>query len=400
MSAPIRIAYLTHYPELYGANRSLLDLLLELRDRGAVLPHVLLPREGDLVPALQREGVPHAVIPFQPWMSERHRSGRFYHRWKQHWQQEQKARERERTNAQLLPALAAQVKAWDAQLLHANSAAVGVAHGLKAFTDLPLLWHIRELPERQYLLHLDAGAKGYGRALRSADRLLAISNAVQEDILRYTGPFDRITRIYNGVLRAQRYAELLQGSEARWSNPGPFTFLLLGLIHPSKGQLEAVEAMALLKQRGVSARLVIAGDGRDAALKQRIAELGVADVVELKGFVKDPFPLFRSAHALLMCSRNEAMGRVTVEGMACGLPVIGHASGGTLELVEEGVNGLLYPGGAEALADRMQRLAVDPVLARSLGEAAARGAAERFSVERYASEVLEVYRGLLSGGRP
>lgn len=400
MSAPIRITYLTHYPELYGANRSMLDLLLELRDRGVVLPHVLLPREGDLVSALRQEGVPHAVIPFQPWMSERHRSGRFYHRWKQHWQQKRKARERERTNAQLLTALAAQVKTWGIEMLHANSAAVGVAHGLKAATGLPLVWHIRELPERQYLLHLDAGAWGYGRALRSADRLIAISNAVQEDILRYTGPFDRITRIYNGVLRAQRYAELLHGSEARWSAAGPFTFLLLGLIHPSKGQLEAVEAMALLKQRGVSARLLIAGDGRDATLKQRITDLGVADVVELKGFVKDPFPLFRSAHALLMCSRNEAMGRVTVEGMACALPVIGHASGGTLELVEEGLNGLLYPGGAEALADRMQRLAADPGLARSLGENAARRAAERFSVERYASEVLEVYRGLLSGGRP
>lgn len=399
MSAPIRIAYLTHYPELYGANRSLLDLLLELRDRGAVLPHVLLPRAGDLVPALQREGVPHAVIPFQPWMSERHRSGRFYHRWKQHWQQERKARERERTNAQIMPALAAQVKAWDAQLLHANSAAVGVAHGLKASTGLPLVWHIRELPERQYLLHLDAGRRGYGRALHTADRLIAISNAVQEDILRYTGPCERITRIYNGVLRAQRYAELLQGSEARWSAPGPFTFLLLGLIHPSKGQLEAVEAMALLKQRGVPARLVIAGDGRDAALRQRIAALGVGDAVELKGFVKDPFPLFHEAHALLMCSRNEAMGRVTVEGMACALPVIGHASGGTLELVEDGVNGLQYPGGAGALAERMERLVNDPALVRRLGEEAARGAAQRFSVERYASEVLDLYRVVLSAER-
>lgn len=396
MSAPIRIAYLTHYPELYGANRSMLDLLLELRDREGVLPHVLLPREGDLVPVLQREGIAHAVIPFQPWMSERHRSGRFHHRWKQHWQQERKARERERTNARLMPALAAQVETWGIALLHANSAAVGVAHGLKAATGLPLVWHIRELPERQYLLHLDAGAKGYGRALRSADRLIAISSAVQEDILRYTGPFDRITRIYNGVLRAQRYAELLHGSEVRWSATGPFTFLLLGLIHPSKGQLEAVEAMALLEQRGVSARLQIAGDGRDAALKQRIAELGVADVVELKGFVKDPFPLFREAHALLMCSRNEAMGRVTVEGMACALPVIGHASGGTPELVEDGVNGLLYPGGVEALAAHMERLVTDPALARRLGEEAARGAARRFSVERYAGEVLEVYRAVLS----
>jgi glycosyltransferase involved in cell wall biosynthesis len=396
MAAPIRVAYLTHYPELYGANRSLLDLLLELRDRGALLPHVLLPRAGDLVHALQREGVPHAVIPFQPWMSERHASGRWYHRLRQRWQQERKARERAAGNRAVLPALAAQVKAWDAQLLHANSAAVGVAHGLKATTGLPLVWHIRELPERQYLLHLDAGARGYGRALRTAHRLIAISNAVQEDILRYTGPFDRITRIYNGVLRAQRYAELLQGSEARWSNPGPFTFLLLGLIHPSKGQLEAVEAMALLKARGISARLQIAGDGRDAALKQRIAELGVADVVELKGFVKDPFPLFHEAHALLMCSRNEAMGRVTVEGMACALPVIGHASGGTLELVEDGVNGLHYPGGAEALAARMERLATDRALARRLGEEAARGAAARFSVERYAGEVLDIYRAVLS----
>ena len=200
-------------------------------------------------------------------------------------------------------------------------------------------------------------------------------------------------------LRAARYAELARGSEARWTAARPFTFLLVGLIHPSKGQVEAVEALSLLKRQGRSVHLVIAGDGRDAALRQRIAELDVADAVDLKGFVKDPFPLFHEAHALLMCSRNEAMGRVTVEGMACGLPVVGHASGGTVELVDDGVNGLLYPGGAEALAERMARLAADPSLAHRLGDAAARSAAGRFSVERYAGEVLEVCRAVLSDAR-
>ncbi len=399
MSAPIRVAYLTHYPELYGANRSLLDLVLELRARGAVEPHVLLPRTGGLVEALERERIAHAVVPFQPWMSERHYSGRAHHRLMQWWGHERRARERAAANRAAMPALSAQVKAWRTDLLHANSAVVGVAPALKATTGLPLVWHIRELPERQYLLHLDAGRRGYGRALRTADRLIAISEAVRSDILRYTGAHGPITTVYNGVLRAARYAELAQGGEARWSSGGPFTFLLLGLIHPSKGQVEAVEALALLKQRGVEACLVIAGDGRDQALRQRITDLGVGDRVQLTGFVKDPFPLFMAAHALLMCSRNEAMGRVTVEGMACALPVVGHASGGTLELVEDGVNGLRYSGGAEALADRMERLVRDQALARTLGENAARSVARRFSVERYAGAVLDVYRAVLSGAR-
>ena len=90
----MRIAYITHYAELYGANRSMLDLLLELRQRGEVDPVVLLPREGPLTATLAAAQVPFAVIPWQPWMSDRHYSGRFYHRIKQHFGHERAARER------------------------------------------------------------------------------------------------------------------------------------------------------------------------------------------------------------------------------------------------------------------------------------------------------------------
>ena len=395
----MRVAHLTHYAELYGANRSLLDLVLELRQRSEVEPHVLMPREGPLSERLRKEGVPVRVLPFEPWMSERHYEGGPHHRLRQWWRHERAARARARANRALMPALVDQVKAWGTQLLHANSSVAGIAIDLKDEASAPLVWHIRELPERQYLLHLDRGRAAYGRALREADGLIAISEAVKADILTYTKPHRPVPVIYNGVLRKSRYTELLALSAARWVDPTPFTFALVGLIHPSKGHLEALEALAILRKEGRDVRMVFAGDGRDKEVRERIAALGLTDVVELAGFVKDPYSVFLRVHALLMCSRNEAMGRVTVEGMASGLPVIGHDSGGTPELITDGGNGLLYPGGAEELAERMRRLVMAPERARILGDRAAHMAAERFSVERYADEVLAVYRSVLSARR-
>ena len=97
-----------------------------------------------------------------------------------------------------------------------------------------------------------------------------------------------------------------------------------------------------------------------------------------------------------MCSRDEAMGRVTVEAMASGLPVIGHARGGTPELVRDGITGFLYTDGAEALAARMLELVGDLSRAKRMGRGGAEEASKRFTVEGYASEVLAVYRSVLS----
>lgn len=390
----MRIAYLTHYAELYGANRSLLDLMLELRRRGEVEPFVLLPREGPLTERLSAEKIPFRIVPWMPWMSDRRYMGRIHHRIGQHLRYERAARERAAHNRTVLPEVLRQLAEWRIGTLHVNSAAVGITALLEEHARMPLVWHIRELPERQYLLHIDAGRRRYGEALGRATRLIAISKAVQQDIRRYTGRDTRSTLIYNGVLRRADQERLATRAPERWAAPTPFTFLLAGLIHPSKGQEEALRAFALVRKRCPDARLVLAGDGKADHLHAIIAQLDLGGSVELTGFVKDLEPLYLRSHALLMCSRNEAMGRVTVEGMSSGLPVIGHASGGTVELVADGRTGLLYPGGAEALAERMAALATDVDRARTLGEAAMQDAAQRFNVERYADEVMHLYREL------
>jgi len=387
--AMLRVACLTHYPELYGANRSLLEWVQELKGRGAIDPLIVLPREGPLAVHARAAGIGVAVVPFQPWMSERPYMGRPHHRLRQWWSYRLAARQRKRANRAAIAHALPLLHQAGIEVLVANSSAVPIAHKLASSLRLPLLWHVRELPERHYRLHLDAGRRAYGRALSSARCLVAISEAVREDLLRYVPHGTRIEVVPNGVFHDAAYPALAAAGEARWTR-GPFTFLQVGLIHPGKAQVEAVEALALVRALHPEVKLVIAGTGRDRELKRRIEELGLTGAVSLPGFVDDVPGLCMQVHALVSTSRDEAFGRSIVEAMATGLPVVGHASGGTPDLVLPGITGLLYGGGARALADRMNTLVDDREAAHSMGQCAAEFVAGRFSIEHTADRMLDL----------
>jgi glycosyltransferase involved in cell wall biosynthesis len=396
MERPLRVAYITHYTELYGANRSLLDLLRALRDHQGVVPHVVLPSTGALNVELDRLGIPWAIIPFQPWMSERHYSGRWYHRLAQHLRQRREARARIAHNAGLGPALAEQLHAWDITIVHANSAAVALVPTVLALGEWPLVWHIRELPEAHYGLQFDGGRERYANALHGAAHVVVISDAVRSDIRSRAGELPRVTRIHDGVLSTERMLELARTARDRSAAGRAFSLLQVGLIHPSKGQLEAVDAVHLLRRQGKAVRLIIAGTGRDKALRARIAELDLGAQVELRGYVSDPSPLYQGADVLLMCSRHEALGRVTIEAMACGLPVIGHRSGATPEVLGDGAFGLLREGGPEELALAIDRMMQDTHLREQLTTAARTSVLERFTTERCGAAVRAVYDKVVS----
>ena len=103
------------------------------------------------------------------------------------------------------------------------------------------------------------------------------------------------------------------------------------------------------------------------------------------------------ADVTLVCSRWEAFGRVIVEAMLAGKPVIATAnSGGTAELIEEGKTGLLYERGNHIeLADKIQYLYKNPEVRSKLGQAGYASAVGRFTLERYAQEMLDLFEGVL-----
>ena len=103
------------------------------------------------------------------------------------------------------------------------------------------------------------------------------------------------------------------------------------------------------------------------------------------------------ADVVLMCSRREAFGRVTVEGMKLGKPVIGTRSGGTPEIVQEGETGFLYaPGDAQELAAKIGHLYANRAVRDLMGATARVCARERFNQQKYGRDVENILRRVVS----
>ena len=193
--------------------------------------------------------------------------------------------------------------------------------------------------------------------------------------------------------------------QARLGGEGALRLLLPGRLTEWKGQRTAIEAARLLQTdpRVPALRVVLAGsaqgrDGYEEALRAMIETHGLEDTVHLAGHVEDMPAAYLWSDVTLSCStRPEAFGRVAVEAMASGRPVIATALGGSLETVAEGETGLLVPpGDPQALADAVVRLA-DRDRRAALGAAAARHARARFTTEAMTSATLSVYKDVLAG---
>ncbi len=196
----------------------------------------------------------------------------------------------------------------------------------------------------------------------------------------------------------ERSAVVLGGVETHRYREAPaatgrfngLTLLYAGRLTREKGALTAVEALAQLVARAPdrALRLLIAGEGDadyERQLRAEVDRRGLASRVEFLGprTGAEMPPLYREADLFLFTSLwEEPFGRVIVEAMASGLAVVGTATGGAAEILQDGVNGLVYPpGDAAALADRLQLLAEKPARRAELA-AAGRETAGRFDCAR------------------
>ena len=169
--------------------------------------------------------------------------------------------------------------------------------------------------------------------------------------------------------------------------PGELRVLLLGNQTATKGTELAVRAVARLASEApalrVALRLVgpIEPDYRRAMTKL-CEELAVSDAVTMFEFTADPSSHFEWSNVVLMCSENEAFGRVTAEALKCGRPVVGARSGGTPEIVTDGVDGLLFePGDICDLASCLSELGSDQDLLATLSLEARIRSSARFLME-------------------
>lgn len=136
----------------------------------------------------------------------------------------------------------------------------------------------------------------------------------------------------------------------------------------------------------------------ESYLKHLVYENGLDQHVHFVGYVNGASQLIEEADVLLNCSVNKAFGRVTIEAMKAGTIVVGANSGGTAELVDNGSTGLLYePHNPADLAEKLRQLISTPQLMATMATTGRTWATSRFTLERYAGEILALLEGVTIG---
>lgn len=283
-------------------------------------------------------------------------------------------------------------KEFHADIIHTNTSCS--IEGVLAAKKLGLrhVWHIREMMEEDYQLRYTLPRAHMKTLFEQSDQVICISRAILEKFSWFIGD-TRCQVLYNAVTLPKPDITL-NGELAE--KGGRFRFLIVGGVIPAKGILDAVTAFCRQFGSNDRAELYIVGsyEPEDAYYNQIMGIVRTNQAEErviFCGTTKNVTNYIVNSDCGLMCSYAEGLGRVTIEYMMCGLPVIGAAAGGTLEIVDED-RGLFYsPGDIEALAGRMKQLYDDRRLCARLGRNGLEYANREFSPELYSKKLNKIY---------
>ena len=375
----IRVLFVAHSGSMSGgANRSLLSLIVMLREKYGISPSVLIPEADSELEEICKE------INIDVYHARYHSCCTVYRHDAKDGIRLLKlliAPEIDRIYARrfarsLLP---------EFDLIYTNDRMIIIGAYIARIMKIPHIWHVR-CSEMKHGTRFPP--KWYARMRNHANRIVLISKALQDQFSRHV-PENQIRVIYNG-LEVDKY--LIQD---RTEHAG-FHILLCGHLIAQKGHIDVLRAMNILNNRyGIPARLFIAGRRPSyesehylGELQKYIKENNLESSVTFLGEIRDMRTIRKQMDAEVVCGRLEAFGRVTVEAMLAELPVVGAISGCTPEIVQDGITGLLYPvEQADVLAEKLYWLYAHPEERREMGRRGKERAMNAFTIEKTARQV-------------
>jgi glycosyltransferase involved in cell wall biosynthesis len=365
----------SHSPLMYGAERSLYELVSGLKAAGKAEPVVCFPREGPLPRRLRDLGIPVSILPYSPWAS----GPMPFHR---------KMRSLGR-NAVAALGLRRVLSATAPDLVVTNTATVPTA-AIAAFSmGVPHIWYPHEYGDSGYNVSFHWGRAVTWRLIgRLSSRVVVPSHGLKRHLSKWI-PKNRLRVVYSAAETPSDLTHASSENETQLPR-----LVVIGHLIEGKGQEDAIRALAVLQERGFSPSLTLVGSEQPrygASLRTIARSLGVDGSITFVDYVEDAFPFLREADIALLCSRRECLPRVIIEAMKSGLPVVGARASGTIELIRDNWNGLLYePWNSGDLAGRVEALIRDPDLADRLAQTAQAWAHSKFTTKNYVDSFMEV----------
>lgn len=168
---------------------------------------------------------------------------------------------------------------------------------------------------------------------------------------------------------------------------GSFTVGIVGRIEPQKGQYLVIDAIEKLIVQGIDARALIVGHPMNeeylSELQSDVAARGLSESILFTGFTREAQIMMQLFDVMVLATENETFGLVLIEAMMCGVCSVASDSGGPLEIIDNGINGLLFKTfDAEDLADKLIRLYRDNSLREQYANAGKNKALEMFESQK------------------
>ena len=373
----IKVCYVTHEPNLTGASQSLLDMLDGLKDSD-IKPIVLLRKKGPLEEELRKRNIEYYIIFYAQTIRPCDR------------------KQRVKTGIKIVVNAIQEkrIKRFLIQekvdVVHNNS--LLAISGMKAAYNagIPYVCHIRDLLEEDHNI-TPIRQKDNDKCISRAAKVVAISDYVYKKYRKYSSE-EKSLILADGINTGRYFAP----HKALFENK-MIKLILSGRIQEGKRQLDAVQAVELLRtmDKTHTYDLFIAGGDAPATdypnqLRKYIEEHGLNEV-HMLGFV-DLTEIRSICDISLMCSSNEAMGRVTIEGLLSGCLVIGADAGATPEIISDGETGFLYIcGDYRALAECIMKAVNNIDNSRKVAEGGQKKALSYDALE-YAKAIEKCYR--------
>ncbi|MFA6194381.1 MAG: glycosyltransferase [Patescibacteria group bacterium] len=361
----IKIVYLLPTLDKGGAERMVVDLILNL-DRSIFEPTLILfKRGGGWLTELATENIPVVIL-----------------------------EKRKKIDLSNLFSLLRAIRKIQPQIVHTHLGGDYYSCAISRLTDVPVILSTE---------HNVNSDESFWRNIlkrinnRAADEIVAISDAVKNDIVsRYHLAAQKISVIKNGV----DTAKFLKAAKIRKNESGPESnhkviFGTMGRLSPQKGHLVLIEAWKTVKP-GIDC--LIAGTGPlEKDLEEKIKKDGLKDRIKLIGPISDPAAFLNSLDAFVFPSIWEGLGLVLLEAGLVGLPIITSKIDGTVEIVDGETGWLVPAGNAVALAAKINWLAdnLNEASVISKTEKLRKKIISNFSITDAAIRYQALYRDLL-----
>ena len=383
----LNIMYIAHERKMGGASLCLLTLAKEMKEKGHHVCVVVPFMRSPIAEKLRESGIKTIGIFFGWWMMPSYWGGLFKLAFRMLYMMEEIAVWR----------ISHYIRKKKIDIVHSNSSVIDVGSKAAARSGVSHVWHFREFGDLDYrLMFLKGRRKSIQYLNDSNDINIFISMCLREHYgeLR-DGKRNRV--IYDGV--SDDYLNLRQDDLV-----GEPTFLIAGNLQRNKRQDIVLKAVKLLKDKWITNFKVIIAGGiastRDSQKYAKELEIFIMqndlDNVQLVGFVSDMNALRRKSDVEIVASTMEAFGRVTVEAMLSGNPVLAADSGANGELIEDGRTGWLFEtGNVYALADKMFMVIENKSAIRSIGKNAFNVASLNYLSHRNTQEIEKIYGEIL-----